>query len=194
MCSTSIVCDFRPQKKRRHEKLSILVIRGSSTRIAAPRGWQRHLANRRRLHGQDAVAAPLISHRRKRRRGAAAVEFAVVAPLFFALIFGIVEFGRLLMVQQILTNASREGARRAIVEGATASEVTDLVDDYLENSSITGATITVSPTPLTSVGFGDPVTVSCSIPFDQVSWLPAPWFAKDVTLAAETVMNGERLE
>ncbi len=48
---------------------------------------------------------------RTQRLGAAAVEFAIVAPLFFMLVFGCIEFGRALMVQQILTNASRVGAR-----------------------------------------------------------------------------------
>ena len=43
------------------------------------------------------------------RRGVATVEFAIVAPLFFLLVLGCIEFGRALMVQQMLTNASRVG-------------------------------------------------------------------------------------
>ena len=60
---------------------------------------------------------------RKRRRGAAAVEFAVVAPVFFILIFGMIEFGRMVMVQQVITNASREGARLSVLDGTTATDV-----------------------------------------------------------------------
>ena len=56
---------------------------------------------------------------RKKRRGAAAVEFAVVAPIFLLLVFGMIEYGRMVMVQQVLTNASREGARCAVLDGAT---------------------------------------------------------------------------
>ena len=48
---------------------------------------------------------------RKNRLAAAAVEFAVVAPVFLLLVFGMIEYGRMVMVYQILTNASREGAR-----------------------------------------------------------------------------------
>jgi hypothetical protein len=110
------------------------------------------------------------------------------------LIFGIIEFGRLLMVQQILTNASREGARRAILENANVSEVESVVGTYLSNGSVSGASITVSPSPLSAIGFGDPVTVSCSIPFANVSWLPAPWFLDGAQLSAESTMNGERPE
>ncbi len=43
------------------------------------------------------------------------VEFAIVAPIFFLLIFGMIEFGRVVMVQQLLTNASREGARLGVL-------------------------------------------------------------------------------
>ena len=46
-------------------------------------------------------------------RGAAAVEFAIIAPLLFVLIFGIIEFGAILYNQSVITNASREGARYA---------------------------------------------------------------------------------
>jgi hypothetical protein len=128
------------------------------------------------------------------RRGAAVVEFAIVAPLIFLLIFGIIEVGRLVLVQQILTNASREGARRAVLEQATAVEVQTVAEDYLSKSSISDATVTVSPTPLSSLGFGDSVTVTCSVPFKEVSWLPGTWFFGSTVLSAESVMSVERPE
>ena len=48
---------------------------------------------------------------------------ALVAPVFLLMVLGMLEIGRVLMVQQILTNASREGARRAVLDGATAADV-----------------------------------------------------------------------
>ena len=52
-----------------------------------------------------------ISRRcRSNRQGAAAVEFALVVPVFFLMVFGMIEFGARIMVQQLLTNAAREGA------------------------------------------------------------------------------------
>ena len=59
------------------------------------------------------------------------VEFALVAPVFFLLVFGMIEYGRMVMVQQILTNASREGARLAVLDGITTGNVTAAVSDYL---------------------------------------------------------------
>jgi Flp pilus assembly protein TadG len=132
--------------------------------------------------------------RRQACHGAAAVEFALIAPLFFLLIFGMIEYGRMVMVQQVLTNGSREGARRAVLEQSTADEVQTLVSNYLANSSVSGATVTVSPADLSTVGFGDPVNVSVSVPFTQVSWVPKPWFLGSKTLHAQSVMNGERPE
>ena len=57
--------------------------------------------------------------RSRLRRGVAMAEFAIILPIFMLAVIGIIEFGRAVMVQQILVNAAREGARRAIIPGAT---------------------------------------------------------------------------
>lgn len=131
---------------------------------------------------------------RKYRRGAAAVEFAFVAPVFFLLVFGMIEFGRMVMVQQLLTNASREGARMGVLDGSTTSSVTSAVTTYLTNSSINGATVAVSPSPPSSAGYGQPVTVTVTIPFSQVSWLPSPMFLGGRTMSASSVMRRESVQ
>ena len=53
-------------------------------------------------------------------RGQAMVEFALVAPIFFLLLFAIVEGGRFIFYYETLNNATREGARFAIVHGSNA--------------------------------------------------------------------------
>lgn len=127
------------------------------------------------------------------RSGVAVVEFAVVAPVFVIMILGIIEFGRAFMVQQIITNASREGARRAIVEDATNSEVMAVVNNYLAATSVTGAvSVEVSPPPGPSIGFGDPITVTVSVPYDTVSWLGSPWLLGGTELTASSIMRAER--
>jgi len=130
----------------------------------------------------------------RRRRGAAVVEFAVVAPLIFLLLFGMIEFGRMLMVQQIMTNASREGARRAIIESSTVPEVTAVITDYLQTNSVSGAALTIEPTDLTTVGAGDPVTVMVSVQYDQVSWLPTSQRLSGVLIQGISTMRAERPE
>lgn len=57
---------------------------------------------------------------RGRSRGQSLVEFALVAPLFFLLLFGSIEAGRFIFYYEVLSNASRDGARYAIVNGANS--------------------------------------------------------------------------
>lgn len=130
---------------------------------------------------------------RHRRRGASAVEFAIVAPLFFLLIFGMFEFGRMIMVQQLMTNAARSGSRVAVIDGATSSGVISTVKDYLEGGSVDAdsLTVTVDPSNLASTDTGDAITVQVSVPYDDVSWLPAPWFLSGETLTADCTMRRE---
>lgn len=78
-----------------------------------------------------------------------------------------------------------------VLDGTTTADVTNSVDSYLSNASIQNATVTVSPNPPSSAGFGEPVTVTVSIPFNQVSWLPAPLFLNGTTLSSQTVMRRE---
>jgi hypothetical protein len=146
----------------------------------------------------------------RKRRGAAAVEFALVAPLFFLLVFGMLEFGRMVMVQQILTNASREGARKAVLDGATLKDVTDTVTGYMNDANIAitldKITFTKNNVPSTdptggNSTYGDSIGVQVSVPFSQVSWLPAsilldflPAGQTDITLTAKTVMRRETVQ
>jgi Flp pilus assembly protein TadG len=107
------------------------------------------------------------------------VEFAAVAPVLFLLIFGIIEFARAFMVQQLLTEAARKGCRAAVVEGATSQQIKTAAMNCLNVVGITAETVRISinDAPLDSV---DPssapanseITVVVSVPTSAVSWLP----------------------
>lgn len=133
---------------------------------------------------------PSSSRRSRRRRGVAAVEFAIVAPLFFLLVIGIVEIGRAMMVQQVMINASRVGARRAITMSSTEQAVTDAVNEYLSGMGVSGVDVQVTPNPATAAA-GQAITVDVEVAFQEVSWLPAPWFMGGKNLAASSVMRKE---
>ncbi len=126
----------------------------------------------------------------RRRRGASAVEFAIVAPIFFLLLFGMLEFGRLVMVQQALVNASREGARLAVKDGTTKNDVLDTVEQYLAQASIDikRKHINVSPNPA-SAAPGSAITVSITVPYEEVSWLPGSIYLRNQQLSAYSVMR-----
>lgn len=61
-----------------------------------------------------------MTHSSRRPRGQALVEFALIAPVFFLVLFAIIEAGRFMFYYETLHNATREGARYAIVNGANS--------------------------------------------------------------------------
>lgn len=62
--------------------------------------------------------SPRRSTRPRRSAAQALAEFALIAPIFFLLLLGIIEAGRFIFYYEMLNNATREGARYAIVNGA----------------------------------------------------------------------------
>jgi Flp pilus assembly protein TadG len=87
----------------------------------------------------------LVRQPETNRRGAATVETALVLPIFFMVLLGMVEVGRAFMVSQLLTNAAREGARVAIMTNSTNTEVTNTVTDIVERTvGVTPSEVTVS--------------------------------------------------
>jgi Flp pilus assembly protein TadG len=96
----------------------------------------------------------------KSEKGVSAVEFALIAPLLFVLTFGIIEFSILLFDKAVVTNASREGARAAIVYHVDGSayapigteEITDVVEQYTDQYLIDlgGTSIPIIETTYTS--------------------------------------------
>jgi Flp pilus assembly protein TadG len=93
------------------------------------------------------------------RRAASLVEFAVVAQIFFMLLFGIVEYSRFLFTIQMVNNAAREGARYAVVNTTevTTAQIQSYVDAYLMGQGATQF-VSYSPSSNITVYMADPVT------------------------------------
>ena len=120
-------------------------------------------------------------------RGAAAVELALVLPLFLVLLFGVVEFGLIMYAKGIITQASREGARYGVVYSLTPKTQADIeaqVQNYLQSAGFSGATVTAT--------LGDPLSVKVDYPY-QFMAMPAfvTGMASDLNLTAETTMRME---
>lgn len=73
------------------------------------------------------------------QRGAAAVEFAIVALVFFTLLLGIMEFGRWLFVLNGANEATRLGARLAVV--CSIEDADDLTGIRARMSGMTGGSV-----------------------------------------------------
>jgi Flp pilus assembly protein TadG len=127
----------------------------------------------------------------KGRRGATAVEFALTAPIFFLFLLASFEFGWLNVIRHTADNAAYEAARTAIVPGATAAEARNKANRLLRIVGTRGATVTVTPDPVTAQT--DDVTVAIEVPMSR-NGLIVPRFTNTTTIRAESTMRTERSE
>jgi len=133
--------------------------------------------------------------RQKQRQGAAAVEFAIVAPiLFLCVILPTFEFGRGLMVAELVTNAARCGCRVGVLPGNSNSTVTSTVNTSLSDQGITGATTTITvngaATDVSAATAGDTVKVIVSVPYNSNSWIPGQFLA-GISISGSQTMRKE---
>jgi TadE-like protein len=145
--------------------------------------------------------------RRRTRRGQALVEFALVAPAFFLVLFGIIEAGRFIFYYETLNNATREGARYAIVNGANTlgcptgppapgtSACDPAGDDVVERVrdaavGMIGSAISVTPTWHDPANNGRGATVTVTASYTYGSLIPiVPLPPITVTAESSLVVN-----
>lgn len=80
----------------------------------------------------------------RRRRGATAVEFAMVSPIIFLVVFACFEFGRLLFIEAFVEQAAFEAARNVAVVGARKSEGIAIAERELSIIGINESDVSVS--------------------------------------------------
>ncbi len=117
------------------------------------------------------------------RRGAAAVEMALVAPFLVLIVFGSIDVGQFVNTSQTVSNASREGARKASrADTLTVLEVELTVQDYLDKSAaispsavrvavVDGGGASIQGGDLTRIPSGEPVSVQVTIEFNSIRWI-----------------------
>ena len=118
--------------------------------------------------------------KRHDQRGAAAVEFAIIAPVLFMLVFGIIEFGIAWSEKNVFVGAAREGARFAAVGCGTGACTAGQIEQRVIDAAV-GYDI---DEPISAVPYGcstdDPSTdVSVSWQQDFVIDIP---FIPTITL------------
>jgi len=132
------------------------------------------------------------------QKGVAAIEFAIILPVLMMIILGIIEFGLLMYDKQVITNASREGARAGVVvrkPQLTDLQVQDVVNDYISTNLVSFGSTPTSPVITinrTGMDFGDDLTVTVTYNYD---FLVLPNFVASLTgaqtLVATAVMKME---
>jgi Flp pilus assembly protein TadG len=118
------------------------------------------------------------------RSGAAAVEFAIVLPIFLMILFGIIQFGSVLFLHNNMVNAARETVRRMAVAELDAATAPTYAQNYLSDWSLT-FTVTASEPPTTP-----DVSVQISVPAADAALVNFP-IAWPGNLVAEASMRPE---
>lgn len=139
------------------------------------------------------MSVSVRKHERKRLRraprGAAAVEFAVTAPIFLLFLLAAFEFGWLNVMRHTADNAAYEAARAAMVPGATADDASTKAAGLLNIVGARGATITITPTNITNST--PEVTVAVDLPMSS-NGLIVPRFTGKTVLHSSSTLRTER--
>ena len=118
-----------------------------------------------------------------RDRGAAAVEFALVAPLLLTLALGLTEFGRAYTTQAALAQAAREGAT-TLAMGGTSAEARTAAQDAATNLGVPTTDVTVPTGTCVGSAVGASVTVKVRRPQVFLTGM----FGNSITLSGTAVM------
>jgi Flp pilus assembly protein TadG len=131
------------------------------------------------------------------RRGATAVEFAVVAPAFLFVCFFSIEFARMTMIRNLAQTAAYEGSRLAMMEGATNVDGEARAKEILNRLGTKSATVSTtfesSFKPDGTVA--EPkafVKTTVSIPLRDNTWVFPGLIFGDGGMYAETRLRSER--
>lgn len=127
----------------------------------------------------------------RRRRGAAALEFALVAIPMFMFVFTSIEFGHAMLVMQSMEEAARTGCRTAVLHGATKESVEAEVDQMMRSSGIPNYSVSIEPATLSTLDQWKPITVTVTVNFAEVSWLPLPSHLSGLTFTANSTLPKE---
>jgi Flp pilus assembly protein TadG len=127
-------------------------------------------------------------HFGREERAAAMVEFAIVAPLLFMLVFGLIDVGRFMFEYHHLVNAVRDGARvGAVLPMTTAAERTASYNTITNHvvSSVSLRPINPNWVSVSEVGTAPTRRVRVSVtgyPFEPTT----PFFTRRTTLPSVT--------
>lgn len=117
------------------------------------------------------------------QRGQALAEFALMIPVVFAVLFGIIDFGRALYTYDLVTSAAMIGSRYAMVHGpncsgapacsATSTDIQTYVRSTVSGIKASNLSVTATWPAATGCAGGSPVdlcpvSVTVSYPFQFV--------------------------
>ena len=136
----------------------------------------------KRLHPDQRSANAL-------RRGVVISEFAIVAPLFFLVMFAGIEFATVNTIRSTSHNAAYEACRSVVIPGASPSTAVTHASQLLSVVGVTNFTVTVTPTVITDTT--PDVTVNVTVPYASNAVF-TPWFTGGLVMNSSVTMKTER--
>ncbi len=79
------------------------------------------------------LPCPALVQMQQDRRGAAAVEFALIAPVLLLLLFGVYDLGFTLYINSMLQGSIQQAGRNSTIEGATTATMDQIVTDAVQS-------------------------------------------------------------
>lgn len=133
-----------------------------------------------------------LHNQKKKQKGVAAVELAIVLPLFGVLLLGVLEIGGMARDHQVLQNAAREGARfsampnNKILGGPSGvdTRIKTVVITYLANEHITVVAGNIDINQVYEISVGGTTVQASKITINYTRPLLFPGIARWVPLSA----------
>ena len=142
------------------------------------------------------------------RRGSVAVEAALIMPFLIIVTLGAIDISQYINLAQLVTNASREGARIASRHStSTVSDVESVVTDYLSETcpqltaeeldnallvTVSDANGVAIPNgDLTALASGEEISVRVDFDFSVIRWLQGPDYSSGNVNVSETYCRRE---
>jgi Flp pilus assembly protein TadG len=137
--------------------------------------------------------------RGKRRWGATAVETGLIMIPLTVFLFGVFEYGRLVMDWNLINNAAREGCRYALANNTSStinSSVQTVVTNCMGNQtgSFSNLTVTVSgthagtSTAVNNLLAGDMITVTVTGNYKFMNVIPLVKTASTLSISSSVTM------
>ena len=129
--------------------------------------------------------------RQSDRCGATAVEFVIVSPIFFLLLFAALEFATVGTIRSTANNAAYEAARMIVVPGANRQQGIDEAERIMAIVGVRYLTVNVTPAVIDETT--QDITVDIGIPYAQNAVF-TPWFVGNVNIRSTCTLKAERYD
>lgn len=135
---------------------------------------------------------------KRRQHGQAVTEFAIILPVFFLLVAGMIDFGLGIYSDLTLVNAAREGARLGVIDPGNTAAIENRVREMASNLDASRLNVTIACERPSGSGFvpctsprwmpGDATRVTASYRYPMFFPL---LFGTEIPLSSETKMRIE---